>query len=231
MRKFSAFILTLMIAIALTACGGDDEAEKKEESEAVSQGVDISDEEKVDEDEVVAEINGTEVKGARYNAIYPQTKMQMHQTGEDAEDLDAVKENTLEELIAQELLIQEADEQGVHVSKDQAKEEMETAKSEDEEQFNAYLKQFQLTEDMLTDQIWLGMLVEKYMDEEISIDEVTNDEVKKTYEQLQEESEQLPDFEELKDDLKEQLEVQKKTEKLQEKLDELKKDATIEKKI
>lgn len=232
MRKFFAFMVTFMIAMVLVACSGDDEDKKKEETaQEANQEVEISEEEKVDQDEVVVEINGTEVKGDKYNAIYPQTKMQMHQFGEDADDLDAVKENTLDELIAQELLIQEADKHGVKVSKDRAKEEMETAKSENEEQFNAYLEEFQLTEEMFTDQIWLGLLVEKYMDEELQIDEVTNDEIQETYDELKKESEELPDFDELKEDLKKQLETQKKAEKLEAKLEKLKEDATIEKKI
>src|SRR5699024_11702588 len=70
-----------------------------------------------------------------------------------------------------------------------------------------------------------------YMDEELQIDEKTNDEIKETYDELKKESEELPDFDELKEDLKKQLETQKKAEKLEAKLEKLKEDATIEKKI
>src|SRR5699024_11327697 len=102
-----------------------------------------------------------------------------------------------------------SDKRCVKVTKERAKEAMETAKSENEVQLNAYLEEFQLTEEMCTDQIWLGLLVEKYMDEALQIDEVTNDEIQETYDELKKESEELPDFDELKEDLKKQLETQK----------------------
>src|SRR5699024_3449415 len=57
------------------------------------------------------------------------------------------------------------------------------------------------------------------------------DEIQETYDELKKESEELPDFDELKEDLKKQLETQKKAEKLEAKLEKLKEDATIEKKI
>src|SRR5699024_12466018 len=107
MRKFFAFMGTFMIAMVLVACGGDDEDKKKEETaQEANQEVEISEEEKVDQDEVVVEINGTEGKGEKYNAIYPQTKIQMHQFGEDADDVDDVQEHTLDQLIAQQVLLQ-----------------------------------------------------------------------------------------------------------------------------
>lgn len=235
MKKFLTLILTVGIAMMLAACGGDDAEENQQEDEELAEQaneeLEVTEEEKVDDEDVVVNINDEDIKGKYYNVIYKQTKMQMHQFGEDASDLDAVKEHTLDELIAQELVMQDAEEQGIDVSDEEVQTELDDFKKENEEGLQDYLSEFELTEESFKDQILFSLVLNKYIQEEIEIDEVTEEETKEMYDGLKEQNEEIAGYEELKEDIKQSLENQKKQERLQAKIDELKQSADIEKLI
>src|SRR5690625_2840575 len=103
MKRFTIFLITITLAVVLAACGNDeaDETEEKEQpdedvAEQANAEVEVSDKEKVNDDDVVVNINDSGVKGTDYNIFYLQTKMQMQQFGQDIEDLDSIKEQTLD---------------------------------------------------------------------------------------------------------------------------------------
>ncbi|TQS76499.1 hypothetical protein DX933_01255 [Ornithinibacillus gellani] len=239
MKKIMLLMLSIGLAIGLAACSGSDKDKDKDASKDKDEGQEqqeqqeltIGDDEKVAEDDIVAQINDSEVKGLLYNAVYAQTKTQMHQYGQDVSDKDAVKDYALDELIAQELVKQQAAKEGIEVSEKQAKKELDKLKKENEEQLTAYLEEYGLTEDAFQDQLKFGLILEKYMDEKLEYEKVTEKETKEMYDQLKEQNEEIESYDKLKDQIQESLENQKKNESLQAQLEEWKKDAKIEKKI
>jgi|SRR5699024_1591778 len=235
MKKFLLLIVTASLAITLAACGADSADEENQGEENVAEQanaeVEVTEDEKVDDEEVVVNINDAGVKGTQYNLIYAQTKMQMHQFGQDINDLDSIKENTLEELIAQELVKQDAKEQGVEVSDEEVQTEFDNFKEENEEELQSYLDEFELTEETFKDQLFFSLVLDKYLDEQIEVDEVSDEEAKEMYDNLKEQNEEIAEYDELEDDIKSSLENQQAQEKLQVKLEELKESADIEKLI
>lgn len=238
MKKFLMLMLTLTIAVTLAACGDDSKDKEKDEgqvdeetAEQANEDVEVTDEEKVKDDDVVVNINDSGVKGTHYNVIYAQTKMQMQQLGQDTKDVDAIKEHALDELIAQELVMQDADDKGVKVSDKEVDKELKNFKEENDENFQAYLDEFDLSEETYKEQLFFSLVLDKYVAEEIDAKEATDEEAKETYDNMKEQNDELPEFDEIKDDLKQQLQGQKKQEQLQAKIEKLKKSADIEKLI
>jgi len=232
------FGLALSLTVVLAACGGDSEGEKKKDdkpkesedagAEQEEQDLEMTKEEKVDEDEVIASINGTDIKGLEYNNTYAQTKMMFGQQGLDVSDQDSIKEQVVDALVERELIMQDATEQGIDVSKKDVESELEKIKSENEEQFTMVLEQFNLTEDDYKEQLTFELVLDEYMNSELEEAKVTDDEVKETYDELKEGNEEIPEFDEIKEDLKADLSERKQMEMLEEKIGQLKDKADVE---
>lgn len=243
MKKMIMLVLALSLTI-LAACNDDSASEGKSENndkeseetagaetetaQPQNEKVEITDEEKVSNDEVVTQINGEEIKGEEYNASYAQTKMLMSQYGQDVSDSKTVKDQTLNVIVEQELLKQDAKEQGIEVTDNEVQKEFETIKEENADQFAAVLEQFQLTEASYKEQLAFEITLQKYTEQEMKAGEVTNEEVEAYYEQLKEQSEEVPKLEEVKEEIKAQLSQQKQTQQLQAKVEQLKENAEIE---
>lgn len=70
------------------------------------------DKQKVDEKKTVAIVNDEKISGAEYNTVLSTTQMQMQQFGQDPtskEGAKQIKEQTLNSLVGQTLLLQAAD--------------------------------------------------------------------------------------------------------------------------
>jgi len=215
------------LLITLTACG---EQKKDDEKAKQSDELTISEEEKVADDKVVAEINNHKMTGQYYNSLYIQTKMKRHQFGQDIEDREALKNDTLDELIAHELMRQEAEVKGIHVTEEEVEEEFNKLKEENGEQLDDYLKQFQLTEDSFKEQIMYSLVYMKYVEKEIPV-KVSDKEAKALYDDLKKDDENLPTYDEIEGVLKEQISQRKQQEELQKKIKELKETAKIKEKL
>src|SRR5690625_5622130 len=79
--------------------------------------------------------------------------MKYGQQGQDVSDQDTIKEQVLDALVERELIMQDATEQGIDVSEKDVESELDTIKSENEEQFTMVLDQFNLTEDDYKEQL------------------------------------------------------------------------------
>lgn len=222
-------ILIIGLAVLLAACGDD----KEDNAKTVSNPEEITmdKDETVDADKVVVSINDTEVKGDRYNAIYLQTKMRAYQFGQDIEDKDNIKEITLNEIIAQELIKQEAAKQGIKVTDESIQKEYESLKSQNEGKFDDYLKQYKLTEASLKEQIRFAQTLNQYMEKEIKVEEVTEEDIKETYEKLKKDMDNIMKFEDAEPIIKDQLTQQREADALQVKVEELMKEADIKEHI
>lgn len=242
MKKLILLTMALCIAFVLAACGNDsdDAAKKKKDDEAKTekqagqqdQQVEITDDEKVKNDDVVVQVNDAKVKGKEYNDAYAQTKMLMNQNGADVSDKDQLKDQAVNVLVQQELLKQDAKKKGIDVSDKKVESEFKKLKSQDEDQFAAFLDQYNMSEDAYKDQLAFELTLQEYIKQEIPDTEVTDKEVKSYYDKLKEQSdgeqsEDIPKLKEIKDQIKDQLTQQKQNDQLSAKVEDLKKDAKI----
>ncbi len=126
-------LLIGLIAAALTACGSNDdakqsknddqktaqtekqkEAQEKQEKQAKEMQKKL-DKQKVDEKKTVAVVNGKKVSGEEYNAALATSQNQYQQMGQDPTSKEAakqVKQQTIDNLVGQTLLLQEAENKG-----------------------------------------------------------------------------------------------------------------------
>lgn len=226
MKRLLLTLIAVMAISILAACGSNNENESELEMGTSEQKqAEISKDELIDDDEVVVKVNKQEVFGNQYNFIYAQLKTQYEQMGEKT-DLDELKETTINKIIEEELLAQEAEAKGVEVSDEEAQAQIDQLKDEAEDNLKTILEQFQITEDEFKARLRFEMTMEKYQDQHIDVD-VTDADVEATYEDIKAENEEVPEFSEIKDQIKAQLYNEKINEQLGEIVDKAKDKADI----
>ncbi|WP_273130757.1 SurA N-terminal domain-containing protein [Bacillus weihaiensis] len=252
MNKLMATLLMALFALTLAACNNDEEKEK-ETSEETAQSDTASEEEavdpeelqkkleeqKVEEDLVVAVVNGKEIKGGEYNntlALFQSNALGQGQDVTTDEMTKQIKESTLDFIVGQALIMQEVEKKGYEATEEEINEQLETQKAgfENDEAFEAALKESNLTIDDLKAQIEDNVKITQYLDHDINVEDVTDEEVKKFYDSLVEangESEETPEYEDVKDTLKNNLQQQKEQKQISTRIAELKKESEIELKI
>lgn len=223
MKRRIFFLLTLVLAVLLAACS-DDESEEglvKEEVEP-QEAVTISDDEKRANDDVVAVVNDVELLGNVYNLVYTQTKIEFQQFEQDVENTEEIAESAMNLLIGRELAIQDAKERGIEISDEEVDEAFESFKEEAEDRYSLFVDEYDLTDEAFYEQFRFTLFHEKYL--ELDDFDVTDEEAEEKYAELEEEVDNIPPFE----DIKEQVKMGIKQDKLDEKIEELKEDAEIE---
>src|SRR5699024_5191840 len=146
----------------LAACGNsNDNASELELGSDEPQQAEVSEDELIDDDEVVVKVNDQDVLGNQYNFIYAQLKTQYEQMGEETE-LDELQETTINKVSEEALLAQEAEEKGVEVSDDEAQDQIDQLKDEAEDELNTILEQFQISENEFKHRLKFEMTMEKY---------------------------------------------------------------------
>lgn len=249
MNKVILTLLMGLLAFSLAACNDKEEAKKEpsqtDETTEEDTALDPEemqrklDEQKVKDDTIVAIVNGQEIKGSEYNEALSLSQMQFQQMGQDPtteETAKQLKEYTLDSLVGQTLLMQEVDKKGYEASEEKINKELDTLKAqyENEEAFEQALKDNNLTLEKLKEQISDTVKYSQYIEKDLNVEEVKEEEVKKYYDQFASSaggSEDTPKYEDIKETLKLQLEQQKTQEKVGTKVDELRQNAEIELKI
>ncbi|MGE7761301.1 SurA N-terminal domain-containing protein [Peribacillus sp. NPDC097895] len=262
MKKLFYPIIIGLLAVVLTACGSNDEADKKNEEKDAKTTEDQQsketakateeqqkkmeemqkklDKQKVDEKKTVAIVNDEKISGADYNNVLSTTQMQMQQFGQDPttkEGAKQIKEQTINSLVGQTLLLQAADKKGYTASKAEIQKQLAKIKDqyENEEKFKEAMKQAGLNAEMLNTQIAENIPYTKYVENEIKVDAATDEEIEKYYNQVAEQAkasgQKVQKLEEMKPQIKKQIEQQKKQEKLVKHVEELQKNAKVDIKI
>jgi len=252
MKKYVLFLLIGLFTLSLTACNDDEKkesansAETKSDEEAAAEAKEMQkklDKQKVEENSIVAIVNGQELKGSDYNAqlnIAQTTFQQMGQDPTTEEVAKQVKDYTLENLVGQTLLMQEVDKKGYKATDEAINKKLETIKGQykDEKAFEQALKNNNITLDELKKQISDEVRYSQYIENDLKVEEVKEEDVKKYYDTMvsslkesDDKSTEVPEYKDVKETLKVNLESQKTQEKLSEKVEELKKAAKIELKI
>ncbi|MGG1680184.1 SurA N-terminal domain-containing protein [Neobacillus sp. NRS-1170] len=255
MKKIIYPLIIGIMAFTLTACGSNEEGKQLQKSGQQTETAQTKqldqekqmkeiqqklNKQKIEDKKTVAIINGEKVSGSDYNMVLSSQQMQMQQMGEDPtseKQAKQIKEQTIDTLVGQTLILQEADKKGYHASKDDVGKQLAEIKKpyKDEHKFEEALKQAGLGMTTLKTKIARNIQIMKYMEKEIPVEKVTDKEIQAYYDQLAQQgsaSEQkLPKLEKVKPQIKQQLEQQKRQEQLAKQVDVLKKNAKVTIKI
>lgn len=235
-KKILLIGIIVLSIFALAACGGngDDDTSEENGSEEVEQGeveepeaLDIED---MDSDEAMLIINGEEVTRGEFDAQFERTKqMVSQQYGIDLEDEDnaslipELQHQTIENLIGQRVLTQEAKNKGLEVDEEQIDENigMLVQQFGGQEGFQEALEADNLTEEDLELLVYEELLISQLFETELDLDsiEVTDDEIEDFYAQyemtMEQQGEEVPPLEEIQEQIVMQLQQQKAQEEQQ----------------
>ncbi|UAL53434.1 SurA N-terminal domain-containing protein [Bacillus sp. CMF21] len=255
MKKVMLPLITGLMAVVLAACGGneeskeaknDDKAKTAETDQQKDQQKQMEEMQKkleaqqVDEKKTVALVNDEKILGSDYNSVLQSTQGQMQQMGQDPTSKEAaeqVKKQTLDSLVGQTLLLQEANKKGYKASDEDVKKQLDETKKQfkTEKEFEAALKKSGMDMKTLEAQIADDIKFRQYVEKEVPAGEISAEEIQKTYDQYAEQGkssgQEVPKLEEVKPQIEQSLQQQKQQEQLAQKVEELKKNAKIDLKI
>ncbi|GAB3194567.1 SurA N-terminal domain-containing protein [Nesterenkonia suensis] len=193
--------------------------------------------------EVVAEVNGVDLSGddfvALYESQFQQMAMQSQMSGQEVDE-EAIREQSLEAMVSNELLIQDAEDSGIDADEDDVDELLETtaeqAGMESVDDLIAAYEDQGMDEEKLREDAHDQVLIDQRL-AEIEAEEPTEEELREYYEQAvaqqpaegpEGEEAEVPEFEDVREDLEEQLESQLQDQAEQEHVAELREDADVE---
>jgi hypothetical protein len=253
MKKLLLTIVIGLIAFTLAACNNKEDNSKTNTEETSEKTTNKEEETTVDPDElqkkldaqkvkdesIVAIVNGQEIKGSEYNNALAQSQISVQQQGQDPtneETAKQLKELTLNNLVGQVLLMQDIEKLGYRASEEDITKELEIEKArfDTNEAFEKALKDSNMTLDELKRQISDSVKVSQYIEKDLKVEEVKEEEIKELYDSFTssaDKSADTPKYEDIKDMLKAQLTQQKLQEKIGPKVEELRKAADVELKI
>ncbi len=253
MRNRARTVLGLVTAAALltlSACGGGDADPSADADADPSAGASASagadDPAGAEPDlegipDVVAEVNGEEVTKDEFVPIYEsqfaQAAAQAQSTGQ-APDEDALKQQTVDNLVDTELLAQEADARGIEVSDDDIDAELTDLAEQNQlgsaEELLAAVEAQGVTAEQAREQVGTQLMVEQLVADEDGPIEPTDKELRALYAQVKQQAAQsgetaqtLPSFAKARAQLVEQATSQKVGEVAQGLVEVLRKDADI----
>lgn len=188
--------------------------------------------------DVVAVVNGEEITREEFEAVYvtqfQQLAMQAQLSGQEI-DQAQLKEQLVESLIAQELLVQEAANQNLTASQEEIDATLEELAQQNglasTEEFLAALEEQGLSAEEVIAQVETQVQLEKLIAQETGDVTPTEAELEELYEELQAQQEQsggeLPPFEEVRPALEDQLILQAEREATQTFVTELRENADV----
>ncbi|MFD1032722.1 SurA N-terminal domain-containing protein [Metaplanococcus flavidus] len=246
MKKMKFMALPLSLLLLLGACSDDEQAETAEETAATAESeenpepaVDTPDTdlELPGADEVVAVVNGEEIKGTVYNSVARQVETSLATQGKkatDPETQEQVKEQAISVIVGNKLVIQDAIKKGHDVDEEVLEQRFEELKNqfETEEQMNISLERTGFTLDDMKLVIRDQIIYASYLEEEIEGVEVTEEEIEAAYQGYVDSTEgETPVFEEMRPMILQSLEEMNEKHAVYERIEELRNAADIEVKI
>ncbi len=282
-KKWIVSLALAVSVSVMTACGGDEASDDQEGQSNDSQQEETNEEnnenssnedggnegetaqEMPDPDlsdipDVVAEVNGEEISKNEFESVYVSTLnnyaaqgMNIQEQDENGEMQEQIQQQTVDQLIGQKLLIQEADNQDITASEEEIDEELTSLKEQfgSDEQFQEALDSEGVSEDELQSDIEQQVKVNKLVENETGDIEVTDEEVEEMYNQMvqaqgggegeegSEESEdggseedgssesETPSLEEMRPQIEQQITSQKQNEQVQSLVDQLREEGDV----
>jgi len=188
--------------------------------------------------DVVAVVNGEKIERDEFAAFY---EPQIRQAGDAGQpvDEDEIKKQTVDALVDNELLLQQADERGISVSDDQVDETLRNyAKNSGMQSTDEYLKALEeeqgTSADQVRAQIADSLTVEALVDDEIGDEPISESELRKLYDRsmaAQGEGAEGPSFEDVRGELEQQVKAQRQQEAFRKLADAARKKADIDVKL
>ncbi len=237
LRKISMLLISVLAALAVTACSGDEEAKKKDNEAAQEQSEEKTEPAKRDKDATVAVVNGEEIKQEELDGRIEQVALAYEQQGmeldkkKNSDMYKQVEKQALNQLVDSKLLLQAANESGIEADEKKVNKSMEDIKANLGENYEKTLKKYNLTEKELKEQVAAEMKIQTYISKNTEEVTVTDEEAKKVYDEQAGKQEGMPPFEEVKDSLKAQLVQQKQNEQTTLLVEKLRKKGEVEIKI
>jgi hypothetical protein len=235
-KKILTLGIILLSVFIVVACNDNDPDTSEEEAgleEPAQQEVqerEALDIEAFDSDEPLLLINGEEVTRADFDAQFERTKQMVgQQYGIDLEAeentmlIPELQHQTIENLIGQRVLTQEAEEQGMEVTEEQLNENINTLIQQfgGPEGFQEALEADNLTEEDLELLVYEELLISQLFEAELNFDsiEVSDEEIEEFYAQYQltmeQQGEEVSPLEEIEEQIALQLKQQKSQEEQQ----------------
>ncbi|KZE37699.1 peptidylprolyl isomerase [Bhargavaea cecembensis] len=251
MKKMMTLFMNGFLAVVLAACGGNEESDgANNEDKAMTAEADQQkqmedmqkklEEQQIDEEKTVAIVNDEEIMGSQYNNALASSQGQMQQMGQDPTSKEAaeqIKTQTIDSLVGQTLLLQEADQKGYQASESDINEKLDEVKGQfkTEEEFEAALKESGMDMKSLKAQVAQDIQLQQYVEKEVPAGEVSDEEIQTTYDQYAEQgkaaNQEVPKLEEMKPQIEQSLQQQKQQEQLVQQVEKLKENAEIDIKI
>lgn len=240
MKKMTFAFASFLLLLMLSACTDNDEETSKENAEpetTESSGEAVSTDYELElpqKEEVVVIVNGEEIPGKVYNSVARQLETTLAVQGQsvsDEESADLLKEQALSVLIGNKVILQDAEEKGYKADDEMVKERLEELKNqfETEEAMNKALEETGFSIEEMELQLREQLIYEQYVEEEVEVDKVTDEEVQAAYDGFVESSEaEAPPLKEMEPTIRQSLEGQKTQDALFAQIEELKKSAKIE---
>ncbi len=252
MKKVSYTLIACLLSVGLAACSSNDakqdkqndsaknkettQADQKEQQKQMEEMQKKLDAQKIDDQKIVATVNQDKITGNEYNSALSTIQGQHQQSGQDPtskEGAKAVKKQTIDALVGQELILQDAEKKGIKASDKEVDKQLKEEKKQfkDNAQFEEALKKSGLTMDQLKSDIADSIKYSQYVDKEIKSASVSEKDVKSYYDQyadeMKKQKQKAPEYKEVKSQIKKQLESQEKQKEVQKEIEKLKKSAKI----
>lgn len=241
-KKYIISLLLVLVLVVASACGSKDDDTPKAKENDNAEGemeMEMPEPDLTDIPDVVAEVNGKEITGEDFEQTYTgefqQAAFQAQMSGQEIDE-DALKQQIIEGLIGQELLIQAADAEKLEATDEAIDEALANyaaqSQMESVEEFIAALKENGLEEDEVKEQaatqVKIELLIDNNLGEVDTSDEVLQeiyDDVKKQQEEAG--AEDFPSFEDSKEDIVEYVKNQKQAETIQTLVDKYREEADV----
>jgi peptidyl-prolyl cis-trans isomerase SurA len=194
--------------------------------------------------DVVAEVNGTKISKedftAQYEGSFQQAQMQAQMSGQPVDEA-ALKEQTVQGMVSNELLLQAADEANYQASEKDVKAELDELAASNGlgsgEEFVTALEEQGMTTEEVNEEVVKKIKVDQLIAEDAAPEEPTEKEIKELYDTLVEQQGGggtesgsgggMPAYEEVKDQLAEQVKSEKENQAIQGLVEELRADADV----
>ncbi|GAA0452254.1 SurA N-terminal domain-containing protein [Alkalibacillus silvisoli] len=248
MKKLLLLFVLAIFASVMVACGGDnDEDEGAQEGEETPETEDelpteddldemeVSD---VDEDEVVATVDGEDITGSELLQGEQAVGQQYAMMGMDPqENPEMIRETALDQIINTKVIELAAIEQGLEPSDEEVDEEIDNQISGIQEQqelesAEEVYEEMGMSEEEVRNEIRAMILVNNYLEENIEDASVSDEEVEEAYEdyvaQAEEMEQETEELDEMRESLEQQVMQQKEAEQMEEMLDNLRNERDIE---
>ncbi|NEE01710.1 peptidylprolyl isomerase [Phytoactinopolyspora halotolerans] len=241
MNKKLLISLGLVVSLPFLAACSDDDADESADENSAEQEPAAPEPDLESIPDVVAVVNGEEILKEdfvpAYESQFQQFAMQAQATGEDVDE-EQLKQQTADNMVSNELLLQEADNRNVDASQeeiDQTLNDLATQNGlESADEFIAALEEQGMAEDEVMAQLENQVKLDELIADEAGDTEPTEKELRELYEQAEaqqgqagEEAPEMPPFEEVKPQLEEQAKAEKESAAAEELVGKLREDAEV----